>query len=149
MERYLRVLKYDQNETINDMSFQMCKFSLNDAKFLAYRPSQIAACACIISINVYEEDELKSNGYKKSQSSFFNGTPTPPSSREDKANHVEYLWLKTDIWNNEEVFNTTHYSFQDIKHCLKDLCDFISGSLSPNRLEAFYYKDIMEIENFT
>jgi len=34
----------------------MCKFQLNDASFLEYRPSEIAAAAVILSINIYEED---------------------------------------------------------------------------------------------
>lgn len=39
LERYLRILNYDLNMTIYDMSFQMCKFQCNDALFLKYRPS--------------------------------------------------------------------------------------------------------------
>ena len=41
------------------MSFQICKFSLNDAIFLKYYPSQIAACALILSVNIYELDREK------------------------------------------------------------------------------------------
>lgn len=39
MERYLRILGYDLNRSVFDMSFQICKFQLNEAKFLDYRPS--------------------------------------------------------------------------------------------------------------
>jgi hypothetical protein len=39
MERYLRLLGYDQNQIVYDMSFQLCKFQLNEAQFLNYRPS--------------------------------------------------------------------------------------------------------------
>lgn len=53
MERYLRVLDYDMNKTVFEMGFQICKFQLNDAKFLNYRPSQIAACAVILAINIF------------------------------------------------------------------------------------------------
>jgi len=31
MERYLRILEYDQNRTVYDMSYQICKFQLNDS----------------------------------------------------------------------------------------------------------------------
>ena len=31
MERFLRILDYDLNKTIYDMSFQICKFQCNDA----------------------------------------------------------------------------------------------------------------------
>jgi len=66
MERYLRILDYDLNKTILDMGFQISKFQLNDAKFLKYRPSQMAACSAILAINIYEKD-LESHG----QTSFF------------------------------------------------------------------------------
>ena len=39
LERFLRILKYDQNKTVYDMSYQICKFQLNDSMFLEYRPS--------------------------------------------------------------------------------------------------------------
>jgi hypothetical protein len=57
MERYLRVLNYDTNKTIMDMAFQISKFQLNDARFLNYKPSNIAACSVILAINIYEKDK--------------------------------------------------------------------------------------------
>lgn len=57
MERFLRLLDYDQNQVVYDMSYQICKFQLNDSMFLDYRPSQIAAAAVLISINIYNRDE--------------------------------------------------------------------------------------------
>jgi len=56
MERYLRILDYDLNKTIYDMSFQISKFQCNDAGFLNYRPSVIAACSIILAVNIYERD---------------------------------------------------------------------------------------------
>jgi hypothetical protein len=56
MERYLRILGYDKNKIVVDMSFQICKFQLNDARFLKYKPSNIAACSVILSINIYEKN---------------------------------------------------------------------------------------------
>lgn len=35
MERYLRILEIDTNKIVNDMAFQICKFQLNDSKFLS------------------------------------------------------------------------------------------------------------------
>ena len=65
MERFLRLLNYDQSShSIKDMSFQICKFSLNESCFLNYRPSQIAACSVLIAINIYEENKIK-KGCKK------------------------------------------------------------------------------------
>ena len=86
MERYLRILGYNLNKTIADITFQICKFQLNDAKFLKYRPSQIAACACILAINIYELD-LETNN---KNSNFFQNS-------EDKKG---LYYLNTDIWNN-------------------------------------------------
>lgn len=59
LERYLRILEYDFNKTVYDMSYQICKFQLNDSKFLNYRPSQLAACSIIISVNIYERDLIR------------------------------------------------------------------------------------------
>jgi hypothetical protein len=56
MERFLRVLDLDFNHIIYDMSYQICKYQMNDSKFLAYRPSQLAACAVIIAVNIYKRD---------------------------------------------------------------------------------------------
>lgn len=61
MERFLRVLNYDKNKTIQDMAYQICKFQLNDARFLNYKPSLIAACSCILAINIYEKDKEQYN----------------------------------------------------------------------------------------
>ena len=57
MERYLRILNYDINKSVvYSMAYQICKFSQNDSLFLNYRPSQLAAAAVLISINIYERD---------------------------------------------------------------------------------------------
>jgi uncharacterized protein with PIN domain len=56
MERFLRILGYDLNVPVYQMSCQICKFSLNESRFLNYRPSMLAACAIILSINIYEKD---------------------------------------------------------------------------------------------
>lgn len=61
MERYLRILNFDNNKIIYDMSYQICKFQLNDSEFLTYRPSELAACAVIISINIYKRDQEQYN----------------------------------------------------------------------------------------
>lgn len=70
MERYLRILNYDLNPTVFEFAYELCKFQLNDSKFLEYRPSQIAACACILAINIYEDSvNNQNNVLKKSPSS--------------------------------------------------------------------------------
>ena len=74
MERYLRILGYDMNSTISDMAFQICKFQLNDARFLVYKPSQIAACSVILAINILQTDkDLESNDGFFNNCKFSNG----------------------------------------------------------------------------
>lgn len=128
MERYLRILGYDLNRTVFDMGFQICKFQLNEALFLDYRPTQISAAAVILSINIYEEDQPKEQNDK-----FFKNQIKGKQKT-----------LNVDIWNNEEVTAITGYTISDIKECLFDLAYFISSNLSPNRLAGF---DIQAIKN--
>lgn len=49
------------------MSFQICKFQLNESRFLNYVPSMISACALLLSINIYERDleRYQSTGFFK------------------------------------------------------------------------------------
>ena len=56
MERYLRLLDFDNQNIVSEMAFQISKFALNDSSFLNHKPSQLAACAVIISINIYKRD---------------------------------------------------------------------------------------------
>lgn len=106
MERYLRVLNYDTNKTIQDMAFQICKFQLNDARFLNYKPSQIAACSVILAINIYEKDkEQFSNKGFFANCKYQNGLQD----------------MNLDIWNNQNVHSITGYSIDDIKPCLIEL----------------------------
>ena len=57
IERYLRLLDFDKNPVIEDMTFQLSKFALNDPNFLNFRPSQIAACSVLIAANIYKRDQ--------------------------------------------------------------------------------------------
>lgn len=105
LERYLRILDYDQNKTIFDMSFQICKFQLNDSQFLNHYPSQVAASSLILAINIYEWD-FERRG--KSNLNFFKNC-------KKKGNLVG---MNLDIWNNEQVQKLSGYSIEDIKGCL-------------------------------
>jgi hypothetical protein len=128
MDRFMRVLNYDKNKTIKEMSYQICKFQLNEARFLNYRPSCISAAAVIISINIYQKIEEQSN-----PTGFFSNCKVENGQME----------MNTDIWNNLMVHQATGYSILDIKKCLIELSLFISNNLSPNRLEGF---DIQSLE---
>lgn len=59
VDRYLRLLNYSNEEVIQMMCYEICKFSLNDDLFLNYRPSQIAACSVILSINIFKKEEIE------------------------------------------------------------------------------------------
>jgi len=39
VDRYLRIVEYDHKKIVFDMSYQICKFSLTESKFLNFRPS--------------------------------------------------------------------------------------------------------------
>ena len=53
IDRYVRILSIDKIKTIRNMACQFCKFALNEAKFLNYRPSVMGASALIIAVNVH------------------------------------------------------------------------------------------------
>jgi hypothetical protein len=96
------------------MAYQICKFSQNDSEFLDYRQSQLAACACIISINIYQRD--------KNSASF---------KFERVGNEI---LLNTDIWNNSYIVGLTGYTIEMLKKPLYRLCHFIRENLTPDRL---------------
>jgi hypothetical protein len=100
MDRYLRILNRDKDKTIREMSYQICKFQLNEALFLNFRPSMIAACAVIISINIFEKIEEQSN-----PTGFFQSCRVSNGLIE----------MNTYIWNNATVHELTGYSIVDLK----------------------------------
>lgn len=61
IERYLRILDRDSDERLTQIAVQLCKFSLSDERFLNFRPSQIAACALLISINILQRENENNN----------------------------------------------------------------------------------------
>jgi len=130
MERFLRILGYDLNKVVYEMAFQISKFQLNDAKFLNYKSSQIAACACLLAINIYEKD-------RSSAEKFFANCAMKDGLRE----------LNLQIWNNHMVHSTTGYSIEDLKEPLYQMSDFIRNNLSPNRLEGFDVEAIPNVKN--
>ena len=82
------------------MSYQICKFQLNDSMFLEYRPSQIAAAAVLISITIFKRDEER---VTKPKVSYF------------KKDVEGYQLFDTDIWNNPEIVKSTGYSIEFLK----------------------------------
>ena len=115
------------------MSFQICKFQLNEALFLKYQPSMIAACALIISVNIYELDREKNQ---------------PVGFFKDCMGTGGLLRMNTDIWNNRTVHELSGYSILDLTDCLYDLSIFISTNLQPNRLECFDIESIKTLKQY-
>lgn len=61
IDRYVRILSIDKIRPIRNMAVQFCKFALNDAKYLNYRPSVMGACSVIIAVNVHTAEQYKNN----------------------------------------------------------------------------------------
>lgn len=118
------------------MSFQICKFQCNDAQFLKYRPSVIAACAIILAINIYERDLEK----YQNKNFFINSKVSTDGG---------LMELNTEIWNNQNVHSLTGYTIEDIKHCLYDISMFISTNLQPNRLKSFDVEAILKLQKYS
>ena len=79
----------------------------------------IAACAALLSINIFEHEQ-------KENSSFF---LAPNSSY--------LLELNTDIWNNKTVHETSCYSIEDIRPCLHKLAKFLAKNIIPSKMKVF------------
>ena len=129
IERFLRILNFDKTSNkIIQMAYQICKFSQNDSEFLDYRQSQLAACACIISINIYQRD--------KNGSSF------------KFAKLGNEILLNTDIWNNAYIVGLTGYTIEMVRKPLYQLCLFIRENLTPDRLKDVNLEAILQVRNF-
>ena len=129
MERYLRILEYDFNRTVYEMSYQICKFQLNDSRFLEFRPSQISACSIIIAVNIYERDVLRvklkqGSKLEKKDLSFF-ADQIHIVQDQIKMGPRQLLVFNTQMWNNPKVAGLTGYSIEMIKTPLYDLAKFI------------------------
>lgn len=55
MERYLRVMGYNKNKEVDRLARSILKYHIRTASLLNYRPSQVAACAVIIAININQK----------------------------------------------------------------------------------------------
>lgn len=58
LERYINLLGLDKSENIFESASCILKFIRNDAKFLDFKPSQMAACALLISTNLNCNKEI-------------------------------------------------------------------------------------------
>lgn len=142
IDRFMHVLDYAQQPVIQMMSNEIAKFSLNDEKFLDYRPSELAATSVILSVNIFKKEQMD---FLKENEQDQNGEVTPfhELSKDDPEKYI----LNTSIWNKLEVVHATGYSMSMLKRPLYDLAKFIEQNLEPNRLEAFYLDQILQIRD--
>jgi hypothetical protein len=86
----------------------------------------MAACAVILSINIYERDlRIKNNLQQK----------------------VGLIQLNTEVWNNIYVVQTTGYCMELLKEPLYQLAKFIQKNLTPDRLQGFDIEGINDLQN--
>jgi hypothetical protein len=64
VERYLRILNFDKIKSVFDIAFAICIQQVLDPKFLNFKQSEIAACAVILAINMYNKDRNKFDFFK-------------------------------------------------------------------------------------
>lgn len=145
LDRYLRVLGYDNNAKVNQMALQILTLSLVDEKLLNYRASQIAASAVILAVNIFMvQKELKEGA--DPASSFFaamnqqNGADTNRKKSDKRI-------LNTNIWNNFTVSSQSGYTMEMLKPCLYDLSKFIEEYLEPNKLKYFDIEAIHAVQD--
>lgn len=79
----------------------------------------IAACAALIAINIFENEQ-------KENSNFFFASSS--------SNQLE---LNTNIWNNKTVHETSCYSIEDIRPCLQKLAKFLAKNIMPTKMKVF------------
>jgi hypothetical protein len=106
---------------VRQLSQQICKFQLNEARFLNYRPSEIAAASVIIAANIHEKQQKD-------------------KVRGDNHEHEGQRTLepfRTDIWDNPLVVSQTGYRFDQLREATHDLCAFMRKSIVPDKLEGF------------
>lgn len=153
LDRYLRVLGYDDNAKVNQMALQILTLSLVDEKLLNYRASQIAASAAILAVNIFMvQKELKEGRTDSSGSSFFAVNNSAQHNKPSAQSNIlrkrgDKRILNTSIWNNFKVSSQTGYTMEMLKPCLYDLSKFIEEYLEPNKLKYFDIEAITTLKD--
>jgi len=152
LDRFLHLLGYNKIDLMVNLTFQMCKFTMNDPYFLKYRPSMIAACAVIICSNIYMRDK---ESYE-STGVFAKGTMPTANDKSyfcltsdlSCSKRTVLLQVNTQVWNNQQVLEVTGITYKALKQCLYELANYIRESLTPDRLYGFDLETILEADNF-
>ena len=151
LDRYVRVLGYDNNAKVNQMALQILTLSLVDEKLLNYRASQIAASAVVLAINIFMVQKELKEGTDPSTTSFFavnqNEARNIQASALTNRKRSDKRILNTNIWNNFTVSSQSGYTIEMLKPCLYDLSKFIEEYLEPNKLKYFDIEAIHAVQD--
>lgn len=146
MQRYLRLVSYDTNKSVWAICEQLSRFQLNYSVFLKYKPSQIAACVVILSINLAKKNDQT----KELQGS--STTPASPKSAKnsffDKCKLTGQNLLNVHMWNNPDVMMSSGYAIEMIKEPLFLLAQCLKDGMKSNQLEDFNIEQIKSLKNF-
>ena len=89
---------------------------MNDSKFLAYRPSQLAACAVIIAVNIYKrdyeilhQDGIFSNDVSKQEKSFFKF-----STNKCPETNKNLIVFNIDFWEGSNIVKLSGYTISSL-----------------------------------
>ena len=98
------------------MATKLCKFSLLDAAFLNHSPSEIAAAAVILSINIFNKEIKRECFFKQS----YNG----------------FVYLNKDLWDSEMKMHTS-IDLVTLNVVLEKLAKFMMLNLKNHYLNGF------------
>ena len=130
---------------------------MNSPQFLKYRPSQIAACAVIIAINIQKRSEMLLRATNSPRA-----TATTPLAGRGAAKKLSQIIssdslmnncdgdfeFKTAFWNNERVLRHTGYTIEMLKEPLYHLSTYLKQSHITQKMEHFNLEGIRELKNF-
>lgn len=110
---------------------------MNYSVFLKYKPSQIAACVVILSINLAKKNEL----LREAQTSQSSSAMSPKHSRGfsffEKCRITNNNLINVSMWNNQEVMKSSGYTIEMIKEPLYLLAQCLKDGMKSNQLEDF------------
>lgn len=145
IQRYLRLVGYDKDRSVVAICEQLGRFQLNYSVFLKYKPSQIAACVVILSINLAKKNELLRDAQNSSStvSPKFKATGYFEKCRMSN----QYL-INVSMWNNAEVMKSSGYTIEMIKEPLYLLAQCLKDGMKSNQFDDFNIDQIKRLTNF-
>lgn len=145
IQRYLRLVGYDKDRSVVAICEQLGRFQLNYSVFLKYKPSQIAACVVILSINLAKKNELLRDGQNS------NSTVSPKFKAAgyfEKCRMSNQYLINVSMWNNAEVMKSSGYTIEMIKEPLYLLAQCLKDGMKSNQFDDFNIDQIKRLNNF-